>query len=115
MSIRIQIKLYLSWLASVYLLAAGTTVSAAEMVLSSSPLFLGTQVPPNVFFMLDDSGSMDWEVLTSDYEYYTDYWSSSSTFGTVDITLFPLRQRETLRGPPPCAPRGRAASCAGRS
>ena len=33
------------------------------MSLADSPLFLGNTVQSNIFFMLDDSGSMDWEVL----------------------------------------------------
>ena len=31
--------------------------------LPAVPLFLGRTVPPNVFLMVDDSGSMDWEIL----------------------------------------------------
>ncbi len=88
MSLRLQIRFFLSWLGSVYLLALATTSQAAEMALADAPLFLGTQIDPNIFFMLDDSGSMDWEVLTSDYEYYSDYWSSSSTVGTITTGYF---------------------------
>lgn len=36
---------------------------AAPLDLSDTPLYLSTNVEPNVFFLLDDSGSMDWEVL----------------------------------------------------
>ncbi|WP_029131954.1 pilus assembly protein [Sedimenticola selenatireducens] len=36
---------------------------AAPGALSSSPLFLTNYPQPNIFFMLDDSGSMDWEVM----------------------------------------------------
>ncbi|MCO6413927.1 MAG: hypothetical protein J5I92_14395 [Thiogranum sp.] len=36
---------------------------AAPGTLSNSPLFLSNKVQPNIFFMVDDSGSMDWEVL----------------------------------------------------
>jgi type IV pilus assembly protein PilY1 len=36
---------------------------AAPGVLAQLPLFLATPVQPNIFFLLDDSGSMDWEVL----------------------------------------------------
>ncbi len=40
---------------------------AAPGEIANSPLFTTTNVPPNVFFELDDSGSMDWEVLTKRY------------------------------------------------
>ncbi len=88
MSFKQQLRFFLSWLASVYLMAMSTSVQAAEMALASSPLFLGTQIDPNIFFMLDDSGSMDWEILTVDYEYYSDYWSSGSTAGTINSGYF---------------------------
>lgn len=88
MSIKHEIKLFLAWLTSVYMLSVGTATQAAEMVLSDSPLFLGTQISPNIFFMLDDSGSMDWEILTQPYHYFTDYLSSSSTYGLVTNGYF---------------------------
>lgn len=81
MSLRQHFKLFLSWLGSVLLLGYGSSGSAAELNLSNQPLFLGTQIDPNVFFMMDDSGSMDWEVLSVDHHYYKDYWSSSGTRG----------------------------------
>lgn len=37
---------------------------AGPLSLSPSPLFLGTSVEPNVFFLSDDSGSMDWDIMT---------------------------------------------------
>ncbi len=37
--------------------------AANELSISNTPLFLGTSVQPNVFFLLDDSGSMDWTIL----------------------------------------------------
>lgn len=46
----------------------GTLSSHAALLnLASQPLFLGTSAPPNVFFTIDDSGSMDWEVLLPQY------------------------------------------------
>ena len=88
MSSKLQIKLFLLWMVSVYTLAASTTAQAAEMALARSPLFLGTQISPNIFFMLDDSGSMDWETLTVDYQYYENYWSSSTNRAVVDDGTF---------------------------
>lgn len=38
-------------------------VVAAPGNLADSPLFVSTAVQPNIFFLVDDSGSMDWEVL----------------------------------------------------
>jgi type IV pilus assembly protein PilY1 len=39
---------------------------AGNLTLSETPLFLIAAVDPNVYFLLDDSGSMDWEVLIED-------------------------------------------------
>lgn len=78
MSLKFQIRFFLSWIASVYLMAASTSVQAAELALSRSPLFLGTSISPNIFFMLDDSGSMDWETLTSRYQYFENYYRDYS-------------------------------------
>ncbi|MFP6825207.1 MAG: PilC/PilY family type IV pilus protein [Pseudohongiellaceae bacterium] len=83
MTLRQQIRFFFSWLASVLAMAIATSSSADELSLASSPLFLGTQVEPNVFFMLDDSGSMDWEILTSDYQFFYNYWLP---FGFNEIT-----------------------------
>jgi len=38
---------------------------AATLNLSDRPLSLGSTVEPNIFLVIDDSGSMDWEVLKS--------------------------------------------------
>lgn len=42
---------------------AAPVVSAAPGVISQAPLFVRTAVQPNILFVVDDSGSMDWEVL----------------------------------------------------
>ncbi len=56
---------------------------AAPGVISQLPLFLATPVQPNIFFLLDDSGSMDWEVLRrsdgGDGNRYLDYTPDSGT------------------------------------
>jgi len=46
-------------------LAAGApgTAQAANLNISQSPLFVATNVEPNVMFTLDDSGSMQWEFM----------------------------------------------------
>ncbi|HHM04225.1 MAG TPA: hypothetical protein ENJ19_00595 [Gammaproteobacteria bacterium] len=48
------------------LLAAMGTVHAAPGTLATSPLFLSTAVEPNVQFLLDNSGSMEWDLLVQD-------------------------------------------------
>ena len=47
----------------VALAIASGAVAAAPGELSNSPLFLTNTVQPNILFVVDDSGSMDWEVL----------------------------------------------------
>lgn len=48
---------------------------AGTISLADTPLYLGGQVDPNVFFELDDSGSMDWEVLTRKHWHFCAYTS----------------------------------------
>ncbi|MFC1748857.1 pilus assembly protein [Pseudomonadota bacterium] len=45
------------------LLFLASLANAAPGTLSNSPLFLSTATEPNVFFLLDDSGSMEWDAL----------------------------------------------------
>ena len=40
------------------------TATAAPGTLADTPLFLSNSVEPNILFMLDDSGSMDWGLMT---------------------------------------------------
>ncbi|MCK5091143.1 MAG: hypothetical protein KAR30_01330, partial [Gammaproteobacteria bacterium] len=60
------------------LMFVSTAIHAAPGTLADSPLFLGTSVQPNVFIMIDDSGSMDWEVISSNEAQtihgYSDDW-----------------------------------------
>jgi hypothetical protein len=41
---------------------------AGQLSLASAPLFLGTAVEPNIFLLSDDSGSMDWDIMTAENE-----------------------------------------------
>ncbi len=91
MHTKLQIKLFFSWLMSVLALAVSFNSQAAELALSSSPLYLGTQIDPNIFFMMDDSGSMDWETLMKDYQYYNNYWIDLGATVRADITNAFLR------------------------
>lgn len=58
-------KQFIAGIASILMVLQPLTVVAAPGTLSQDPLFIGTNVQPNIFFVLDDSGSMDWEVLKS--------------------------------------------------
>ncbi len=61
-------------------------VSAAPGTLADSPLFLATSVQSNILFMVDDSGSMDWEVLKSAGAEVAYTGNSYPNSGNVDIT-----------------------------
>lgn len=56
---------------------------AAQLNLSNSPLFLQNAVQPNIFFMLDDSGSMDWETV------YNPGTNCNSANGTSSLDFTP--------------------------
>lgn len=56
----LTLKLTTTLLSSLYL----TIGQAAPGILANSPLFLLQQTTPNIFFEVDDSGSMDWEIIT---------------------------------------------------
>ncbi|MDO9007113.1 MAG: PilC/PilY family type IV pilus protein [Thiobacillus sp.] len=48
---------------------------------ATTPLFLTTTVTPNIFFQVDDSGSMDWTILTKKYWHGCAY---DPDFGSYD-------------------------------
>jgi len=52
--------------ATALLIAVPVTSPATPLDLSSAPLFLSGTVQPNIFFLADDSGSMDWNTMTSE-------------------------------------------------
>ncbi len=43
------------------------TAASAQVSAADKPLFLSSGVDPNIMFVLDDSGSMHWEVTPDDY------------------------------------------------
>jgi len=59
---KIQIKQVVLAAVGVLALGASSLVTSAPLNLANVPLYLGYTVDPNVFFELDDSGSMDWEI-----------------------------------------------------
>jgi len=63
---------------SVLLLFAAGATSNALAAMAQSPLFLASQLKPNIIFTLDDSGSMNYEYLPDTAGY--------STFGTISST-----------------------------
>ena len=48
------------------LLAAAAGLSQAQVNLAQTPLFLTSSAEPNIMFILDDSGSMHWEITPDD-------------------------------------------------
>lgn len=54
-------------LLSVLLLGGFMQPAKAQVNIAQTPLFLTSSVDPNVMFVLDDSGSMHWEVTPDDY------------------------------------------------
>ncbi|HEY9201801.1 MAG TPA: PilC/PilY family type IV pilus protein [Gammaproteobacteria bacterium] len=90
-------------LAAVVFLSSATPVHAANLSIANTPLFLGAAVQPNVFFVSDDSGSMDWEYMTGPHWRWYNYdpdpirdnsfdsWeptTSQNTSGLFDIAEF---------------------------
>jgi len=74
-------------LSALIFLSGSPQASAANLSISNTPLFLGTSVQPNVFFLLDDSGSMDWEILTNrhwTYSAYDPYYNNGS-YGSSEV------------------------------
>jgi type IV pilus assembly protein PilY1 len=65
------------------LLGSAAIVNAAPLSIADDPLFLGYVVDPNVFFMLDDSGSMDWEITT------TPHWDACGYDASYPVTCTP--------------------------
>ncbi|VAW65200.1 Type IV fimbrial biogenesis protein PilY1, partial [hydrothermal vent metagenome] len=61
---------------SVVIFMSGNTSSFAaadRIAIAQTPLFLGAGVQPNVFFVSDDSGSMDWETMMPSHWRYDAY------------------------------------------
>jgi len=105
----IQLKILKIWLASALLFSYWAPANAADLNLATSPLFLGTSVDPNVFFLLDDSGSMDWGILTIAHNRFDSYWenTSDSSVRITDGLWYSATSKEVCYGwfgGPPCFP-----------
>ncbi len=64
---------------------------AAPLSLSNIPLFLGTSATPNVMLLIDDSGSMDWEITSKDFDTDLLFFSSQPDGSTPPGTSFKQR------------------------
>ncbi|WP_370280313.1 pilus assembly protein [Pontibacterium sp.] len=60
--------------------------ATASAELSQTPLYLTTSVKPNIFFLVDDSGSMDWEILRSTGADAISTYDGYQSTGYLDIT-----------------------------
>ena len=62
-------RIYNSTLAYALTLVVGgvSSAHAAPGSIAQQPLFLQSSVAPNIFFLNDNSGSMQWELMTKDY------------------------------------------------
>jgi type IV pilus assembly protein PilY1 len=88
-----QKKLSTLLVASLLSFISGNASSAlADLELSTYPLFLGgSSVEPNVMMILDDSGSMQFEIMPEEYTFRFSGISGSSTEDTV-FYLFPYNE-----------------------
>ena len=73
-------KLVTTVLLTIPLALAALSAQARPGTLSNIPLFLSTGVDPNIVFLTDDSGSMDWTLMTDEpdgvmYLYYAYYYT----------------------------------------
>lgn len=59
----------------------GISTAKAAVDIASAPLQTGTAVAPNIYYVLDDSGSMQWEVMPDEYV---------TINGTIRGYLFPI-------------------------
>lgn len=74
----------LNWLAFSLSLTLGVSVAKAAVDIAEAPLQTGSAVAPNIYFILDDSGSMQWEVMPDDYVIVN---------GTTQGYLFPIQSK----------------------
>jgi len=74
--------------------AGSAYVNAAPGVLQDVPLTIGTYVQPNILFLIDDSGSMSWEVLKS--EGANAVYADNRNSGSIDYSPTPITRRELL-------------------
>lgn len=54
-----------AFFAALFLLSLNSDSAPIDLDMASTPLELGSQPPPNVLMIVDDSGSMDWEIVVA--------------------------------------------------
>ncbi len=65
------------------------SVQSAPGRLATSPIFTNSNVPPNVFFEVDDSGSMDWEMMSRAHWHYCAYDNNAAgDIGSTDCGYY---------------------------
>ena len=72
---------FLFLVAALWLISGLGLVEAGTLNLSTTPLSTATSVDPNVFFEIDDSGSMDWEIMTQKHWTWQAYNSDETLIG----------------------------------
>ncbi len=72
----------------IIILADFNIALAAPGVLTDTPLFTKNSSQPNVFFEVDDSGSMDFDILTKKHWEACAYISGANTCGIVQSGLY---------------------------
>ena len=105
---RHSLKLAATSVAGVITLLGPISLSAAPGTLSDSPMFLTNPVEPNILFVVDDSWSMDWTLMTNEDSgiinlgcpyYYTHPSADNNEFWVVPVEA-------TLRAAGVAAPYG---------
>lgn len=75
---------------------------AAPGTLADSPLFLTNPVEPNIFFLVDDSGSMDWGLMTEELEgimyFGCSYYYAQPAPDNRDIYIVPSEEGLQAQG-----------------
>ena len=77
---------------------AGGLSSAANLSLADAPLFLASGVQPNIYFIVDDSGSMDWETLYTK-EATANFGMTSNANGSSTVDVSPTIQTNGTSNP----------------
>ena len=81
---------------------ASTTIEAAPGTLADAPLFLTNPVEPNVLFLVDDSRSMDWGLMTRETEGLMllgcEYYYAQPAVDNIDYWIVPTEEALKDRG-----------------
>ena len=79
-----KLRKYLQVLAFPFFFLLTQAGQAAPIAIAQEPLFLGGVIDPNIMFILDDSGSMQWENLPEDNWTYFVYPRATNVYGTAN-------------------------------